>query len=64
MLMSNDNKKAKLTYTSKLFLRILLIIFKQTPYGEAQQITCGCDPVGFQLQKLQCIGITRLRLVL
>ena len=49
MLMSNDNEKAKLTYTSKLSLRQILIIFKETPSGEEHQITRDCDPVGFQL---------------
>ncbi len=32
--------------------------------GEEHQITCDCDPVGFQLKILRCNGITRLRLVL
>ncbi len=39
--MSNENEKALLTYTSKLSLRQILIILKETPSEEEHQITRG-----------------------
>jgi hypothetical protein len=47
--MSNENEKAKLTYTSKLSLRQIVIFFIEKTSGEEHQITRDCDPVGFQL---------------